>query len=181
MLLGTYQLWLDALYPRSKFADGLAMIEKLGHQKNLQRSRYEWINDSKPKEDQTNESSDGNISVAEADTGTAAPGVSPRQENEPPTSAEGEATGQSVPTERREHAITTGTSEPVSEMPASGPPDDDELDQLLAEEAEFSHLGPEARNSFTTEAVAVASKAKGFDEDDFATEEDIMRELEFFG
>ncbi len=49
-LLNIYQLWLDDLYPRAKFADGLAMIEKLGHKKSLQIMRKEWINEGKPRE-----------------------------------------------------------------------------------------------------------------------------------
>ncbi|PYI24235.1 Swi3-domain-containing protein [Aspergillus japonicus CBS 114.51] len=48
-LLNFYQLWLDDLYPRAKFADGLAMIEKLGHSKRLQTMRREWIDEEKPK------------------------------------------------------------------------------------------------------------------------------------
>lgn len=45
-----YQLWLDELYPRAKFADGLAIIEKLGHSKRMQTMRREWINEGKPKD-----------------------------------------------------------------------------------------------------------------------------------
>lgn len=45
-----YQLWLDDLYPRAKFADGLAIIEKLGHTKRMQTMRREWINERKPLE-----------------------------------------------------------------------------------------------------------------------------------
>ena len=48
-LLNFYQLWLDDLYPRAKFADGLAMIEKLGHSKRMQTMRKEWINEGKAK------------------------------------------------------------------------------------------------------------------------------------
>ncbi|EOD49130.1 Replication fork protection component Swi3 [Neofusicoccum parvum] len=48
-LLNMYQLWLDDLYPRAKFADGLAIIEKLGHKKRMQIMRREWINEGKPK------------------------------------------------------------------------------------------------------------------------------------
>ncbi|KAF2843134.1 Swi3-domain-containing protein, partial [Patellaria atrata CBS 101060] len=44
-LLNTYQLWLDDLYPRAKFADGLLMIEKLGHSKQLQIMRKQWIDE----------------------------------------------------------------------------------------------------------------------------------------
>ncbi|KAL2866809.1 Chromosome segregation in meiosis protein 3 [Aspergillus lucknowensis] len=48
-LLNFYQLWLDDLFPRAKFADGLAMIERLGHTKRLQTMRRAWIDDDKPK------------------------------------------------------------------------------------------------------------------------------------
>lgn len=48
-LLGTYQLWLDDLFPKAKFLDGLAMIEKLGHKKKIQIYRKEWIDDGKPR------------------------------------------------------------------------------------------------------------------------------------
>lgn len=48
--MSVYQLWLDELYPRAKFADGLAMIEKLGHSKRIQTMRREWINEGKPEE-----------------------------------------------------------------------------------------------------------------------------------
>ena len=44
-----YQLWLDDLFPRAKFADGLSIIEKLGHSKRLQTMRREWIDEEKPK------------------------------------------------------------------------------------------------------------------------------------
>lgn len=47
-LLGFYQLWLDDLYPRAKFADGLQMVEKVGHGKRMQIMRREWIDEGKP-------------------------------------------------------------------------------------------------------------------------------------
>ena len=49
-LLNAYQLWLDDLYPRAKFADGLAIIEKLGRTKRIQTMRREWIREGKPPE-----------------------------------------------------------------------------------------------------------------------------------
>ncbi|KAL4746191.1 hypothetical protein BDW72DRAFT_39476 [Aspergillus terricola var. indicus] len=48
-LLNFYQLWLDDLFPRAKFADGLAIIERLGHSKRLQTMRRAWIDEEKPK------------------------------------------------------------------------------------------------------------------------------------
>ena len=49
-LLKAYQLWLDDLFPRAKFGDGLVIIEKLGHTKRMQTMRREWIQDGKPRE-----------------------------------------------------------------------------------------------------------------------------------
>lgn len=49
-LLSFYQLWLDDLFPRAKFADGLAIIEKLGHSKRMQTMRREWIDEGKPRD-----------------------------------------------------------------------------------------------------------------------------------
>ncbi|EMC92737.1 hypothetical protein BAUCODRAFT_125714 [Baudoinia panamericana UAMH 10762] len=47
-LLNTYQLWLDDLYPKAKFKDALAMVEKLGHSKRMQVTRKAWIDATKP-------------------------------------------------------------------------------------------------------------------------------------
>jgi replication fork protection complex subunit Csm3/Swi3 len=47
-LLGYFQLWLDDLYPRAKFADALQMVEKAGHTKRMQIMRKEWIDEGKP-------------------------------------------------------------------------------------------------------------------------------------
>lgn len=46
-LLACYQLWLDDLYPRARFSDGIAIIEKLGHSKRMQIMRKEWINEGR--------------------------------------------------------------------------------------------------------------------------------------
>ncbi|RMZ81829.1 hypothetical protein DV738_g2116, partial [Chaetothyriales sp. CBS 135597] len=47
-LLNYYQVWLDGLYPRAKFADGLQMIEKVGHSKRMNVVRKTWIDEGKP-------------------------------------------------------------------------------------------------------------------------------------
>jgi replication fork protection complex subunit Csm3/Swi3 len=47
-LLNYYQQWLDNLYPRAKFADGLQLVEKVGHSKRMQVMRKEWIDEGKP-------------------------------------------------------------------------------------------------------------------------------------
>ncbi|KAH0430835.1 hypothetical protein CcaCcLH18_07501 [Colletotrichum camelliae] len=48
-LLSFYQLWLDDLFPKAKFLDALAMVEKTGHKKQIANKRLEWINEGKPK------------------------------------------------------------------------------------------------------------------------------------
>ena len=47
-LLNYYQLWLDDLYPKARFRDGLVMVEKAGHGKSMARIRREWIDEGKP-------------------------------------------------------------------------------------------------------------------------------------
>jgi replication fork protection complex subunit Csm3/Swi3 len=42
-ILSLYQLWLDDLYPKAKFTDALAIVEKLGHSKHMQIMRKGWI------------------------------------------------------------------------------------------------------------------------------------------
>lgn len=43
-----YQMWLDDLYPRAKFRDGLSLIERVGHTKRLQVMRKTWIQATRP-------------------------------------------------------------------------------------------------------------------------------------
>ena len=47
-LLDYYQLWLDDVFPRAKFASGLKMVEKVGHSKRMAVVRKEWIEEGKP-------------------------------------------------------------------------------------------------------------------------------------
>ncbi|OAA61895.1 replication fork protection component [Niveomyces insectorum RCEF 264] len=49
-LLSMYQLWLDDLFPKARFADALVMVEKEGHKTSMHKMRMEWINESKPKD-----------------------------------------------------------------------------------------------------------------------------------
>jgi replication fork protection complex subunit Csm3/Swi3 len=48
-LLSFYQLWLDDLFPKARFLDALAMIEKTGHKRIVQDARMGWINEGKPR------------------------------------------------------------------------------------------------------------------------------------
>ena len=48
-LLAFYQLWLDDLFPKARFLDALAMVEKMGHKRQMQIARMEWINEGRPR------------------------------------------------------------------------------------------------------------------------------------
>ncbi|KAI5924542.1 replication fork protection component Swi3-domain-containing protein [Camillea tinctor] len=48
-LLSFYQLWLDDLFPKAKFLDALAMVEKAGHKKYMRMKRIELIEEGKPR------------------------------------------------------------------------------------------------------------------------------------
>ncbi|KAI9745086.1 MAG: chromosome segregation in meiosis- protein [Claussenomyces sp. TS43310] len=49
-LLSLYQLWLDDLFPKARFLDALAMVEKEGHKKRMQLIRMQWINEGQPQD-----------------------------------------------------------------------------------------------------------------------------------
>ncbi|KAK2810440.1 hypothetical protein FQN50_002929 [Emmonsiellopsis sp. PD_5] len=87
-LLNFYQLWLDDLYPRAKFADGLAMIEKLGHTKRIQTMRKEWIDEGKPRLYADNNDTSNDISPTPNAQGTPPTNVenpiSPNEEETTP-------------------------------------------------------------------------------------------------
>ncbi|OJD39816.1 replication fork protection component swi3 [Diplodia corticola] len=120
-LLNMYQLWLDDLYPRAKFADGLAIIEKLGHKKRMQIMRREWINEGNPK--RSGEVGTELQGEREAENTTKTAGTTQdgeHQEREPRSDGE-----QHQPME----AQTTHTDAAPSRF--DGEPDDDELDALL--------------------------------------------------
>ena len=48
-LLSFYQLWLDDVFPKAKFLDALAMVEKAGHKSIMHKQRMDWINEAKPR------------------------------------------------------------------------------------------------------------------------------------
>lgn len=48
-MLKLYQLWLDDLFPKARFLDALAMVEKMGHKRQLQVARMDLINEGQPK------------------------------------------------------------------------------------------------------------------------------------
>lgn len=72
-LLSFYQDWLDDLFPKGKFLDALAMVEKAGHNQNLQRHRVDWINEGRPKTSVVDEGADADDNAQPTTSGDAAP------------------------------------------------------------------------------------------------------------
>lgn len=156
-LLKIYQLWLDDLFPKAKFADGLAIIEKLGHSKRMQTMRKEWIEEEKPKP-RAGEHSDGDEEFV--DHGVGANGerrgrgsIGAEREVE-----QGEAQVEAMSgnhedrdrqrkEQREEESLFVEPSPPRESTHGepregrggagndTGEPDEDELDSLLAEDA----------------------------------------------
>jgi replication fork protection complex subunit Csm3/Swi3 len=130
-LLRTYQLWLDDLYPRAKFADGLAIIEKLGHSKRMQIMRKAWIDESKPK---------ASVEEEDAELESLPLTVNPGSEldiNQFPY-PNGSLPDSGLPEDDlfympRTNGLRPSGSSPLDEI--RGAPDDDELDALLAEDS----------------------------------------------
>lgn len=128
-MLNMYQLWLDDLYPRAKFADALAIIEKVGHTKRMQMMRKEWIDEGKPRR-----SRDQDDEVDEIIS-------------EQPTADQGTENMEGVEHRGDVSQPDTGSAEQVPDRAAStaggaDDPDEDELDALLAESAPFGTSAP---------------------------------------
>jgi replication fork protection complex subunit Csm3/Swi3 len=169
-MLNLYQLWLDDLYPKAKFRDGLAMVEKLGHSKRLQVSRRAWIEESKTHRRREDEEADARMEgVAQAEDDAIFPVPSePTQQNPPQQHAgvDGDAPDEDdLDALLREQDDAPAAANPASNATAKakGPfqdddePDDDELDALLNEDLRQTTIAPQQQ----------LSKQKGpFEEDD---------------
>ncbi|KAJ5180761.1 hypothetical protein N7492_003971 [Penicillium capsulatum] len=161
-LLNFYQLWLDDLFPRAKFADGLAMIEKLGHTKRIQTMRREWIDEEKRKvfdgidaaqdipetrDLPTRISSEQNGTVPKKSDDTSAP--------QQAQDGLGSADDLFIP-------APAGASQPLVSHPE---PDDDDLEDLLREQDEAEA------------APAPTSRPPPSGPDDFDAEYEAMNDL----
>ncbi|KAH9844863.1 Swi3-domain-containing protein [Teratosphaeria destructans] len=161
-LLTMYQLWLDDMYPKAKFRDGLAMVEKLGHSKRMQVMRKAWIDETKPtareesperlgdaaqmghglEEMRDRSAGDGGMSEdATRANNRAARIEESRQEEDGPGDDELDALM------AEQHDSTVPQHQP-SRSTRRGPfedddgPDEDELDALMAEEQPPTHMKP---------------------------------------
>ncbi|PLN81183.1 replication fork protection component Swi3-domain-containing protein [Aspergillus taichungensis] len=174
-LLNFYQLWLDDLFPRAKFADGLAMIEKLGHSKRLRTMRREWIEEERPK---TQSADDDDVLATKlpdmiSEIGTRLNDATRTNSNQP------DSTSHELQSETQRHSKQPSPADDsignrvIAEeylgldTAGQGAPDDDELDALLREEEE---------NMATTKSALVGSKTpqRYADEFDFMDDLDVI-------
>lgn len=164
-----YQLWLDDLYPRAKFADGLAIIEKLGHSKRIQMMRKEWIEEGKPKATEEIDQGKNNHNEEDATTGRSEVNA---EQNTPI-----ERTTMETDSETPVPDDATITIEEPTNNGARAGPDGDEIDALLAEE---SALGP-LDNNLLISGIAKASrpsKPTAVQDDEFVDDMEAMAEMD---
>ena len=147
-MLNLYQLWLDDLYPKAKFKDGLTMVEKLGHTRRMQVSRRAWIDESKGfrrREDEDAEMRLGDVAAQGEDNDDIFP-VRPKESGpgqeqsgggaDAPDDYEldalmGEESAAAVPP----NTTGNGPTQPWGPFQDEDGPDEDELDALLNEES----------------------------------------------
>ena len=178
-LLNFYQLWLDDLYPRAKFADGLSMIEKLGHSKRLQTMRRTWIDEEKP----------GHSADPFEDTLPERTQKFPQQSTEAPRS-DPNGLGTEAAQQRQSEYNTAGGRNEIGQglfmsddedgpqgtdkkVPVPGPVNDDsddDLDALLREQGDG--------NPTTGNPSAGPEPGDDVDDGRFNDDLDILRELE---
>lgn len=138
-LLSFYQEWLDDLFPKAKFLDALAMVEKAGHNKMMQKMRVDWINEGRPKSSVVADGGDDDEPAGEQQGSEEAP--APRQADRiapifektasrdrpstpPPDDLFGDDIYGATPVGARKNGRAAETR---------GEPDQDELDALMAE------------------------------------------------
>ena len=154
-MLNMYQLWLDDLYPRAKFADALSIIEKVGHTKRMQIMRKDWIDEGKPRRAAEPDSDDD--MAAEAT-------VQPSTED-----MDGVQSGAGHDPEQQEHSHEPAAH--AAEQTANEGPDDDELDALLAESEQQPSIP--VQQTLPTRPMPTTQ-----DDDPFADEMEAMADMD---
>lgn len=199
-LLNMYQLWLDDLYPKAKFKDGLVMVEKVGHSKRMQITRRAWLDSTKPHQSEDSPERIGELEMSgglgNADAeGEGGRGVDDEQEDISGDLAQREgcrpekdSSGhESAPEDdeldalMNENAGTGTTSSTAQQALARGPfeedsdVEDDELDALMAEE-DFANAGG---SSTQRGKPSHAASGHANDGDDFADDEEAMASMDW--
>lgn len=119
-LLNYYQMWLDQLYPRAKFADALQLVEKAGHTKKLQMYRKSWIDEGKP----------GYVRREDVEQAVEMQDTAQNESSAPAQVERGGAPEQEI--EEDLEALFFAGGDAHDEQNVGGP-DEDELDALLAQ------------------------------------------------
>ena len=165
-ILNLYQLWLDDLYPKAKFADGLAMIEKLGHSKRIQTMRKEWINEAKTGRDCESKSPDSDTFA------NTTGGFGGRDSTQP--EVEDTQDGNKLPSgeQREEDSLFVDEN---GNLLQSSEPDGDELDEPIAEARDLTDIASGRNNHKKSDR---APGTKDAFEERYATEMEMMREFE---
>lgn len=176
-LLNTYQLWLDALYPRAKFADGLTIIEKLGHTKKMQSLRRDWINESKVQVTK-NETSDHGQKAAPVEERESELRQSPATPSKEVHSNESNPTAEST-SHGEANSIRSSAAGPTSNWPINQDPneglfvsEDEGGDQMSEDDLDGIHIediidDPRTRKSdFGVPQTSVALERSGAEFDD---------------
>ncbi|RKF58494.1 Chromosome segregation in meiosis protein 3 [Erysiphe neolycopersici] len=147
-LLNVYQLWLDDLFPKARFLDALALVEKLGHKKTIQAMRMSWINESKLSSIANNEPRSENPSARKENSETTSLNLSDdilpvSQENMNVVAEDDLYDATPQPMSPRD-SETLSPSISILDQPAflseknTNEVPDDELDTLMAEGVELS-------------------------------------------
>ena len=162
-LLNLYQLWLDDLYPKAKFVDGLAMIEKLGHSKRLQTMRKEWIDESKMRRNSQEDSLDIELPA------NRPTGFQLEKQHKSTADRSQQTADSSDNMQHNEDSLFVGGDEDVF---GHSEPQDDELDELMAETGAI----PSAFMVRSNKQGPSQEPDKAFD-DAYAEEMEMMRDL----
>lgn len=165
-LLSFYQLWLDDLFPKARFLDALAMVEKAGHKKGLISARSEWINEGRKagNNDDDDELDIGAVTIAE-DSQISDGGIPAERTQKTPERDD-------VPDDDDIYDVTPRAPARSTNAPRLAPsndaPDDDDLEALMAEaESMDSRQGPAATTATTTTKQSNASSTHhSLEEDD---------------
>ena len=161
-MLRMYQLWLDDLYPRAKFSDDIQIIEKLGHTKEMQMLRKQWIDEDKPKP-----SDQAEIEVHTDNSRASGP---------LPQQVSGKESAEQVSVDEASSQSDKNTSRQSPHVASSNQPEDDEMDALLATELlQDSH---QEDSIFGKRRQANISRVKHSIADEYEDDEDALREMD---
>lgn len=182
-LLNTYQLWLDNLYPRAKFADGLSMVEKLGHSKRMQIMRRQWIDEGKPKPVDDLENTEMQDDAADNGAEQTQQGKESDNASEPRRVGDDFKMSGALPDEDSARVQQTQTQrergDPGQEQARQEAPEEDELDALLAEDADMMNGPASLFGSGSGRGVNMPPKPPERNEDEFADEEEAMAGMDW--